>query len=89
MPRPRKSKLDPLTGLPTATPEELRIAINRLGRKLVNETNQAECDRMEAELQQMEARFNAVSPPVKLKPPSGNVALDDSWLFVDPPQLSS
>ena len=72
MPRPRKTKLDPLTGQPSATPDELRVAINRLGRKLVNEINQVECDRMEVELQELEARVKML--PKSPTPPRINVA---------------
>ena len=59
MTRTRKPKFDPLTGKPSATPDELRIAINRLGRKLVTASTQAECDRMEAELQELEVQFSS------------------------------
>ena len=80
MARPRKPKLDPVTGKANATPDELRIAINRLGRKIVNESNQAECDRMEGELQELETQFNSLIKPPKPIAPSKIAMTEDSWL---------
>ena len=44
------------------TPDDMRVRINRLSLKLSLETDQAECDRLEAELQTLEALAPSSDP---------------------------